>query len=303
MSVDLGNVSGPLLFFGGPYGNLQATAALREKARQWDIPPERIVCTGDVAAYCADPQATVDLVRAWGIHVVMGNCEESLGFDDRDCGCGFRQGGECDRLARQWFAHAAANLDTGAKAWMRRLPRRVFMQAGGRRLAAIHGGVSQINRYIFASTSAAEKEAELRRLEVDGIVAGHSGLPFTQFTGQGLWHNPGAIGMPANDGTPRVWFSILEGVGGLVRITHHALDYDHRAAAGRMDACGLAAGYRDGLTSGFWPSMDVLPKAEQAMRGYLLSPPAALWPRPRPQGLTPAVPVILKSRGPTPGAA
>jgi predicted phosphodiesterase len=281
MSVDLGTVSAPLLFFGGPYGNLQALAALEEKARLWGIPAERIVCTGDVAAYCADPQAVVDRVRDWGIHVVMGNCEESLGFDDPDCGCGFRQGGECDRLARQWFAHGLANLDAGAKTWMRSLPRRLFIDVAGRRLAVVHGGATRLNHYIFPSTPTAEKDAQLRRLDVDGIVGGHSGLPFTQFTDQGLWHNPGAIGMPANDGTPRVWYSILDPVGGPIRLTHHALDYDYRAAARRMDARGLPAGYRDGLTSGIWPSMDILPDGERAMRGIPLSPPVVLWPHRR----------------------
>ena len=36
---------------------------------------------------------------------------------------------------------------------------------------------------------------------VDGLVAGHCGLPFTQTIDGRLWHNPGVIGMPANDGT------------------------------------------------------------------------------------------------------
>ena len=66
----------PVLVFGGPYGNLEATRAVLEDARRLGIPPERIVCTGDVVAYCADPVATIDAIRDTGIHVVMGNCED-----------------------------------------------------------------------------------------------------------------------------------------------------------------------------------------------------------------------------------
>ena len=58
-SRDLGSLEGPLLIFGGPYGNLPATAALRTVADQCDILPERIICTGDLVAYCAEPEATV----------------------------------------------------------------------------------------------------------------------------------------------------------------------------------------------------------------------------------------------------
>src|SRR5829696_1562793 len=57
-------LTGPLLLFGGPYSNLEATRAVLAEAERRQIPPERIVCTGDVVAYGADAKATVDLVRA-----------------------------------------------------------------------------------------------------------------------------------------------------------------------------------------------------------------------------------------------
>ncbi len=41
---DLGLLEGPLLIFGGPYGNLPATTALRTLAEQRGIPPEHIIC-------------------------------------------------------------------------------------------------------------------------------------------------------------------------------------------------------------------------------------------------------------------
>ena len=71
-------VTGPLLVFGGPYSNLEAAKALLAEAHRRAVPPGNIVCTGDLAAYCADPQAVIDLVRNAQIHVLMGNCEESL---------------------------------------------------------------------------------------------------------------------------------------------------------------------------------------------------------------------------------
>ncbi|MDH3791615.1 MAG: metallophosphoesterase, partial [Rhodospirillales bacterium] len=59
--LDLGAFDEPVLVFGGPYGNLQATRALLDEAARRGIAPSRLLCTGDVVAYCADPQATVDL--------------------------------------------------------------------------------------------------------------------------------------------------------------------------------------------------------------------------------------------------
>ena len=42
---------GPLLVFGGPYSNLQATRAVLDEAARRGIPAERVICTGDVVAY------------------------------------------------------------------------------------------------------------------------------------------------------------------------------------------------------------------------------------------------------------
>jgi hypothetical protein len=47
---------GSLLVFGGPYSNLEATQAILQETHQRNIPRGNIVCTGDLAAYCANPQ-------------------------------------------------------------------------------------------------------------------------------------------------------------------------------------------------------------------------------------------------------
>ena len=277
---DLGAFSEPIFVFGGPCSNLEATTAVLAEARRRGFPPARTLCTGDVVAYCADAQATVDAVRAAGVHVVMGNCEESLGFDKADCGCGFPQGSTCDRLAGQWFAYARATLDDGARAWMRALPRRLRLTLNARRLAVIHGGGGDIARYVFASTPAADKAAELDRLDADGVIGGHAGLPFTDLVDGRLWHNAGSVGLPANDGTPRAWFSVLAPLGDGIAVTHHPLDYDHARAAAKMRAAGLPAAYARTLEDGLWPDMRVLPEPERRLRAHPLTPAAVHWSAP-----------------------
>jgi len=273
-------MDGPVLVFGGPYGNLEATRAVLDEARRRGIPPGRIVCTGDIVAYCADAQGTVAAVRDAGIWAVMGNCEESLAANAEDCGCGYAEGSACDRLASEWYAHAHRTLDVESRQWMGALPRRLTIEIGGRRLAVIHGGTQLINRFVFASTPEPVKRLELAGLAEDGVIAGHSGIPFTEMVAGKLWHNAGAIGMPANDGTPRVWFSLLIPMPEGLRIEHRALAYDHRAAAAKMRAAGLPAGYADALETGRWPSVDVLPPAEIAATGNPIEPGAVLWPNP-----------------------
>ncbi|HEX2726486.1 MAG TPA: metallophosphoesterase family protein [Beijerinckiaceae bacterium] len=274
-------LDGPVLFFGGPYSNLEATRAVLAEAERRRIPPERVVCTGDVVAYGADAQATVDVVRQSSIHVVMGNCEEALAQGASDCGCGFAPGSACDRLSAAWFAHADGELGTEARAWMAALPHRLDVEIApaGVTLTVVHGSLTEINRFVFASTSHEVKAGDLVHCGTDGIVAGHCGLPFTQIIDRRLWHNPGAVGMPANDGTPRAWFSVITcgAERGSLHIEHLALAYDHAAAAAKLREARLPEGYADALSSGLWPSCDVLPPAELAARGHPLKAAALSW--------------------------
>src|SRR5215203_5259969 len=181
-------LAGPLLLFGGPYSNLEATRAVLAEAERRQIPPERIVCTGDVVAYGADAKATVDLVRASGLRVVMGNCEEALSVGAADCGCGFAPGSTCERLSAAWFAHADRRLDADAWAWMASLPRRLDVELAGLALAVVHGSLTEINNFVFASTPDRVKALDRALSGVDGVVAGHCGLPFTQVIQDRLWH-------------------------------------------------------------------------------------------------------------------
>lgn len=265
--ADLGALDGELLVFGGPVSNLQATRAVLDVAQERGIAPERTICTGDVAAYCADPEATAALLRKAGIPTVMGNCEESFGAGADDCGCNFEADSACDLLSRRWYAYADARISAASRAWMRNLPRAIRFELGGRRWLAVHGAPSRINGWIFSSTCAGVKQAELDLAETDAILAGHSGLPFVETVDDRLWLNAGSVGLPANDGTPRVWYALLTAVRGDIVVSIHPLDYDHGSAADAMRRAMLPEGYARALETGLWPSVEVLPEAERAATG------------------------------------
>lgn len=277
MTVPVIRAEGPVLLFGGPYSNLQATAALLAEAARLGIPPERMICTGDVVAYGADPGPTLDLVMGSGCAVIAGNCEENLSTGEPDCGCGFEEGTACDLLSRAWYPHAAARVSAAQRAWMAALPKRLVLEIAGRRLAVIHGGATETARFLFASADEDVLAAEIAETGCEGVVAGHCGIPFARRVGDALWLNAGAIGMPADDGTPRGWFALLVPDAGRLRAELRPLGYDHAGAAAAMRAAGLPEGYAAALRSGVWPSCDVLPAVERGRRGEAILPATLAW--------------------------
>lgn len=259
-TVDLGNLAEPVLLFGGPYSNLRAMQALMAVAERRGIPPERMICTGDVCAYAAEAERTAQTVRALGCAVVAGNCEDSLGFNALDCGCGYEEGATCNRLSAEWFAHASKQVSDDTRLWMRNLPGRAVFTQAGKRYAVIHGGAEQVNAFIWPTDPPERKRAEIALLEkdiglLDGVICGHSGVPFIERVDACDWINAGAIGLPGHDGDVRTSYAVLEG--GEARLER--LTYDHDGAALGMEQAGLTAGYHNTMRTGWWPSEDTFP--------------------------------------------
>lgn len=281
----LENMEAPLLIFGGCYSNLQATQAMQKWAEDNNFRPEQCICTGDIVAYCGNPYETVELIREWGVHCIQGNVEQSLATKADDCGCGFEEGSICDTLSRGWYPIADATMTQDQRNWFKQLPEHLRFTVAGKSIRVVHGAVSDINRFMFESQPDSDFLDEFALLdtnlksenETDVVIAGHSGLPFTKRIennirnkspgSQKQWHNSGALGMPANDGTQDVWFSVLESADEELKFSHYRLEYDVESAHQQMLKTKLTQGYHLALKTGLWPSMDVLPEYEKQQQG------------------------------------
>ncbi|MEM7637186.1 MAG: metallophosphoesterase family protein, partial [Pseudomonadota bacterium] len=229
-----------------------------------------VIHSGDAVAYCADTEASVQFMAARRWHAIKGNVEEQIALGAADCGCGFEEGSACDVASARWYAHAVATLSVQSRQWMSGLPRQLTFSISGISARVVHGSVQQTNRFMFASLPDIEFEQELDDAGADLVIAGHTGIPFTRTIGNRCWHNTGALGMPANDGTSRVWASLLRPEPDGLGITHHAIEFDALTAAEGIRAENLPAGYAHGLKTGLWPSLDVLPDRERVTTGQAL---------------------------------
>jgi len=257
---DLGEIQGDMLLFGGIYSNLEALKALLLVAKQNNIPAKNCICTGDIVAYCADAEGSVNAVRAFSCPVLAGNCEVQLSEDAQDCGCGFEEGTECSILSRGWYAHAVKQVSDKNKLWMGSLPDRIVFTRNARRYAVIHGGATDIARFIWPVTDDATIAAEISTLigqvgHIDHIIASHSGIPMQRVIGDTTWTNIGAIGMPCNNGSSLTCYGYLIEK----ELIISELEYDSNVTISTMKSAGLIQGYQNTLQSGYWPSQDILP--------------------------------------------
>ncbi|WP_425090244.1 metallophosphoesterase family protein [Tropicimonas sp. S265A] len=258
---DFGTLSGSVLLYGGPYSNLAATRALLSVAETNGIARSNRICTGDIVAYGADATEVWQEVSARGGRVIAGNCEQQLAARAEGCGCGFEAGTTCDLLSKGWYDHARAVLPEAALQWMGQVPDIGVFRHAGRRVAVIHGGVTDVSRFVWPSSDVGVFDQEINALvakvgAVDVVVAGHCGIAFQRQIGDVLWLNAGAIGLPPHDGRAETRFAMLDPKG---RIMIERLSYNPAPTVASMARAGLTQGYHATMTSGVWPSEDVLP--------------------------------------------
>ena len=84
--------------------------------------------------------------------------------------------------------------------------------------------------------------------------------------------------MPANDGTPRGWYSLIHEREAGLEIEIRALRYEYKAAIHAMRANGLNNAYAEALETGVWPGMDGVPEPDRAGRDRPLRERRLMWP-------------------------
>ena len=144
-------------------------------------------------------------------------------------------------------------------------------QRGGPQVLVLHGNYEATSEFVWRSSDWAESKAPaFAKTNSDVIVSGHSGLPFAHAEVDKLWLNSGALGMPANDGTPRVWCATINAENGELDYQFHALDYDYKAARRKMLDNPLPKSYALTLDNGLWDNTEVMLEREARWTGFAL---------------------------------
>ncbi|HVE50314.1 MAG TPA: metallophosphoesterase [Casimicrobiaceae bacterium] len=244
---------------GGPYSNFAAVEAFL--AVTHGMPR---FCLGDIGGFGPEPNRTLDLVRRNDVVCIQGNYDHAVGFDERDCRCGY-----IDPLDREYaqisFDYTAKHTSAQHKAWLRELPPQRIIEWRGARILLVYGSPDQVNEFVWDSETGDDTiDGWLARERVSGICATHSDLPWIRRTSRGFWCNVGLLGRPAHDGSRQVGYALLCHDGSRVEPQLVALDYDVVSVAAAMRSAGLPEAFPASLESGLWTTCDnILPARER----------------------------------------
>jgi predicted phosphodiesterase len=257
---------GKIGVFGGVYSNHRALEALLADARARRL--DALFCLGDLGGFGPSPDRVFPLLELGGVAMVQGNYDHSVGHGLPDCGCGYTDPAD-NHYARLAYAYTLAKTSQANRARLAAFPPRLRVALGGRSLLLCHGSPRRTNEFLWETTcSTAFLERLARDAEADVVLVTHTGLHWQRSLPSGRrFVNVGAIGRPANDGRPNVWYAVLEvcGHGREVRADLVPLSYDHEGLAHEMEAEELPAEFVETIRTGWWTTcLEVLPSKERA---------------------------------------
>jgi hypothetical protein len=252
-----------IALLGGVYSNAPALEAALADARARGA--EAVYCLGDLGGFGPHPDRVPARLRAAGVACLQGNYDQAVAAGGEDCRCGYSDPRD-NHFARISYAYTLRNTSLDTRRWLGALPPALRVTLGGWRLLLCHGSPRQVNEFLWESTTPdglLERFCDSHDAEVLAVT--HTGIKWHRALPSGRHTvNVGALGRPENDGTPRVWYTLLTAAPDLA-VEFVPVDYDHEALAREMTAEGLPAEFVETIRTGWWTCcLESLPAKERA---------------------------------------
>jgi putative phosphoesterase len=183
------------------HGNAEGLKWALNKMRETDL----VFCAGDAVFQYSFSNEVFDLLRKNEVVAIRGNHEAVILSPDGE------------RL-RGSGAITAENMD-----YMERMPVKLEMEIGGRKLLMVHGSPwKPLREYVFPQST---RFNDFNTIDADIIVLGHTHYPMVKRVGEKLIVNPGSCGdARENDDYGKSWsYAVLDLETGEVELQFHRL--------------------------------------------------------------------------------
>ncbi|MDW7673820.1 MAG: metallophosphoesterase family protein [Bacillota bacterium] len=217
-----------------------------------------IICAGDLVGYAPFPNEVIDLIQKREIPTVLGNYDDSIGFNRMVCGCDYKNEA-AQRLGEQSIAWTKTNTREESKELLRNLPKELRIEFGGHRILIVHGSPRQLNEYLYQHLEEKYLLEVMEENNTDILICGHTHLPFhrqlkihtTSATDKVKTKhviNVGSIGKPKH-GNPNAIYTIVN-IGERVAVEYIEVPYDYEKTAQAIESSELPNEFAELLRNG-----------------------------------------------------
>ncbi len=177
------------------HANLAALEALPE--REYD----QLWCIGDLVDYGPNPHEVVQWVQTNASITVRGNHDHAAGFSvDPKCSAPYK------RLARETLRHTLEVCTKKDFHYLKNLPLYRETQVGATKFFLVHAMPSD-PLFGYCPENSPEWREQVKCVEADVLVVGHTHTPFVRKEGKTTILNPGSLGQPKT-GRPLACYAV-----------------------------------------------------------------------------------------------
>jgi len=206
--------------------------------QQAESKPDAVLFLGDAVGLGADPDRCTEWLKANVTHAVGGDHDAAV-FDADELMPGSRVCCGVDVT----IDYAAQSLSPVSRDFIAGLADRQTIRLGDTTFHLTHAGPTRLfDRYDLMSAPKELVEAEVRDIQADVVLVGHTHRPGIRQILDKVIVAPGSLGAPRY-GVPDATFAAW--TDGTIRVHH--LHYDHHRAAHKLDTLPLDAGCRETL--------------------------------------------------------
>lgn len=138
---------------------------------------DRVYCLGDLVGYGADPNGVIDLLRSRGVQSILGNYDDGVAWETGDCGC-FYPDEQAERIGEASYAYTVAAVTDENKAYLRTLPRELYVDLADKKVHLVHGSPRRINEYLMRDRDERTYLRLARTETADVLAFGHTHDPW-----------------------------------------------------------------------------------------------------------------------------
>jgi putative phosphoesterase len=178
------------------HANLDAFMALPETG-------DELWVLGDLVDYGPNPKEIVTLVRSRADVVIRGNHDQAVGFGkDSRCSARYRQ------MATETQEFTICSIGDDLRGFLQQLPVRRTVERDGKKFYLCHA-IPSNPLYEYCPEGSDRWAHEVREIETDYLLVGHTHTQFIRKVGSTTVVNPGSLGQPKTgrpDACYAVWY-------------------------------------------------------------------------------------------------
>jgi len=176
------------------HANLDALMALPDTG-------DELWVLGDLVDYGPNPSEIVQFVRLRGDVVIRGNHDQAVAFGkDSRCSPRYRQ------MATETQEFTIRSIGSDLRGFLQQLPMCRTLERDGKKFYLCHA-IPSNPLYEYCSEGSDRWTQEVREIEADYLLVGHTHRPFIRKVGSTTVVNPGSLGQPKT-GKPDACYAV-----------------------------------------------------------------------------------------------